>query len=63
MLPDRLGHSTLHDADLKVNAQDAARAKQDEKLAKMTPAEKAKWKEKQEKKQMRKSAGKIIMKR
>ena len=50
-------------ADLKENAQDAARAKQDDKLAKMTPAEKAKWKEKQAKKQLKKSAGKMIMKR
>jgi hypothetical protein len=42
---------------------DVARAKQDEKLAKMTPAEKARWKEKFDKKQARKSAGKIVMKR
>ena len=35
----------------------------DEKLAKMTPGEKEAWKKKQEKKQARKTAGKMVMKR
>lgn len=48
---------------LKENAAEAARAKQDEKLAKMTPAEKAKWKERQEKKALKKSSRLQIMKK
>lgn len=50
-------------ADLKANQRKTAREIQDEKLAKMTPAEKEAWKKKQEKKQARKTAGKMVMKR
>ena len=46
--------------DLKVNQKKTSAQILDEKLAKMTPAEKEAWKKKQEKKQMRKSAGKMI---
>ena len=46
--------------DLKANQKKTSAQILDEKLAKMTPAEKEAWKKKQEKKQMRKSAGKMI---
>ena len=49
--------------DLKSNARDAADARLDAKLAKMTPREKELWREKQAKKQLRKSQGKVVMRR
>mmetsp|Transcript_24746 Transcript_24746/g.60907 ORF Transcript_24746/g.60907 Transcript_24746/m.60907 type:complete len:622 (+) Transcript_24746:2031-3896(+) len=47
----------------KAGAVDAARAVQDDKLAKMTPAEKAKWMEKKHKKDAKKSMGKVMMRK
>lgn len=49
--------------DLKSNAREAADARLDAKLAKMTPREKELWREKQAKKQLRKSQGKVVMRR
>ena len=48
---------------MKSNARDAADARLDAKLAKMTPREKELWREKQAKKQLRKSQGKVVMRR
>lgn len=45
---------------LAANAKEAASARIDEKLAKMTDREREKWREKQAKKQLRKTQGRVM---
>ena len=60
-MPLRAGTVRKFSADR--SGAEAADARLDAKLAKMTPREKELWREKQAKKQLRKSQGKVVMRR